>query len=159
MAGMDYYPYPPALHRIEPFDTGVDDAQYVILGGSTMTYAFTDRDGGYGVDLYDVIPMGYKILRFAQKVAVVHGRQVRREWPLKERNERAELHTPVKGTHDPADWLHEICGYVVLTARSSEKKVGGDHYDYQAALATAHRATKENGRAVILYVYDGQDWH
>ncbi|MEU2433679.1 hypothetical protein ABZ611_30015 [Streptomyces sp. NPDC007861] len=80
---MDYRPYPPReADRIDPFDSVPAETQYVLFGGHRPMSAFTDPALLDTPDLHQWIPMGYKILRSAQKVAILRHGDVVREWPM-----------------------------------------------------------------------------
>jgi hypothetical protein len=96
MTESPYYPFPAEHYRIDAFDTTVDDTRRVVLGGSQMSYAYrasAETDPTHAVDfdmdaLCSGVPMGYKILRFAQKVAVAEDASIVQQWPLIESADR-----------------------------------------------------------------------
>lgn len=158
---MDYLPYPPVeADRIDPFDSERTDPQYVIFGGHRLTHAFADRAKVYDGHLSTWIPMGYKILRYAQKAAVLRHGDVVRQWPVLHRNPRVDPTEPAAaGTTLMLDnWLRSVCGYVVM-ALPAALTAPEDAYDHSSALAMAAAASRKEGRAVVWYVYDAENWH
>ncbi|MGW1991373.1 hypothetical protein [Embleya sp. NPDC001921] len=151
-----YHPFPPEEHRIDPFDTSVEATQLVVLSGGIMSHAYrAPKPGapGFGpADLVEAVPMGYTILRHAQKIAVIRGGRVLRAWPRTVR--RSESNDPRERA-----WLDGICGYVIFDDRRYESGVR-DRDDYRAALAQAVKASSTvRGTVLLLYVYAAQDWH
>jgi hypothetical protein len=158
IAGMTespYYPFPGVEHRIDPFDITVGESQLVVLGGGKMSHAYRDpgpEAPGFGIDeLYAAIPMGYKVLRFAQKIAVARDGEIAREWP---RTVRRDVSSSPSENH----WLDRICGHVVFDHRQRQVTVYS-RYDHDAGLAAVRAASLTGGPAVLLYVYGGRDWH
>jgi hypothetical protein len=158
---MDYWPYPPVeADRIDLFDSERSDTQYVIFGGDRPTYGFTGSDEiWYDMSLSTWIPWGYKILRMAQKAAVFRHGEVVREWPVLHRDPRIDPPTPAPGTTLYLDnWRRGVCGYRVLTAPTA-MTAPADAYDHSAAMALAATASRSDGRALVVYIYDARDWH
>jgi hypothetical protein len=157
---MDYWPYPPAeAERIDPFDSMRSETQYVLFGGHRPTSAFTDPARFDAPDLHEWIPMGYKILRKAQKVAVLRHGDVVREWPVLHRNPRVDPVDPPAGETLYLDnWLRGVCGYRVLTSPTA-MSAPEDAYDYSAAITLARTASRAEGRALVVYMYDAENWH
>ncbi|WP_049578328.1 hypothetical protein [Streptomyces sp. SBT349] len=158
---MDYWPYPAAeADRIDPFDATRPETQYLVLRGSRPSYAFTDPDV-FGPSLSEWIPMGYGILRIAQKVAVLRGGQVARQWPVQRRH---PLLQPVSSDPEPwwkpddrhRAWLRGACGYRALTAEGFET---ADVHDRAAALGAAAGRSREGRTALLLYLFNAMDWH
>ncbi|MFI1395839.1 hypothetical protein [Streptomyces sp. NPDC020681] len=156
---MDYLPYPPVeADRIDLFDSERVETQYVIFGGHRPTYAFTDPSKVYDGHLSEWIPMGYKILRMAQKVAFLRNGDVVRQWPVVYRNLRVDPPDPAPGTTLYLDnWRRSVCGYLVMTAPNAVAEPE-DAYDATGALAMAADASHQ-GDTVLLYVYDAENWH
>lgn len=166
-----YWPYPPVeADRIDPYAGEPAAAQYVIYGGSQPTYAFADPAKAYGGHLVQWIPMGYMILRHAQKAAVFSDGTLVREWPL--------LHSAPNGEPPPqeptdafpydarlhalrsshARWLRSVCGYLVMTPSAPDKRPE-DSYDHAAATELAMAASRDEGRAVLWFAYRAENWH
>ncbi|WP_405889792.1 hypothetical protein OG427_07000 [Streptomyces sp. NBC_00133] len=158
---MDYWPYPSAeADRIDPFDSERTETQYVIFGGHRPTYAFTDPDEiWYDMNLSTWIPWGYKILRMAQKVAILRHGDLVREWHVLHRDPRIDPPEPPPGTTLYLDnWRRSVCGYHVLTTPTA-MTAPADAYDYTAAMAMAATASHREGRTLVVYMYDARDWH
>ncbi|MCX4825659.1 hypothetical protein OG883_38600 [Streptomyces sp. NBC_01142] len=168
---MEHYQYPPVeADRIDPFDSGQAGSQYVIFGGSRSTYAFADPAKKYDGHLAEWIPMGYMILRHAQKVAVFSHGEVAREWPGLHRAPRVDPPETPARTASPhaatlrelasshATWLRSVCGYLVKSpagpATSSE-----DAYDRAAAFELAAEASRNEGREALWFVHTAENWH
>jgi hypothetical protein len=150
-----YYPFPREEYRIDPFDIAVAESQFIVLGGSRMSHAYRDPGPdapGFGIeDLYVAIPMGYKILRYTQKIAVARDGEIAREWPR-------TIERDTSSVSAESDWLDRICGYLVFDHRSREVTVDPRH-DHDAGVATVRAASLTGGPAVLLYIYRGRDWH
>lgn len=157
---MEYWPYPPVeADRIDLFDTVRSDTQYVIFGGHRPTYAFTDAARFDDPELHTWIPMGYKILRMAQKAAVLRHGDVVREWPVLHRDPRVDPVDPPEGVTLYLDnWRRSVCGYRVLTSPTA-MAAPEDAYDAGAAMALARSASRSEGHALVVYMYDARDWH
>ncbi|WP_406859121.1 hypothetical protein ABZO31_02220 [Streptomyces sp. HUAS MG47] len=157
---MDYWPYPPAeADRVDPFDSTRTETQYLLFGGDRPSAAFTDPALIDGPDLHRWIPMGYKILRRAQKVAVCRHGDLVREWPVQYRDPRVDPVDPPAGETLYLDnWRRGVCGYRVLTSATS-MSTPADAYDHAAALASARAASRAEGRAIVVYLYDAENWH
>lgn len=169
---MEYYPYPPVEgHRIDPFDSEQAGPQYVIFGGPRTTYAFADPAKKYDGHLAQWIPMGYMILRHAQKAAVFSDGELVREWPVLHRAPSGEPppETPARAASPHAAtlrglesaharWLRSVCGYVVKTPSSPEASPE-DAYDHAAAFELAAEASRSEGRAALWFVHMAENWH
>lgn len=157
---MDYWPYPPTeADRIDPFSTARTDSQYVLFGGHRPTYAFTDPTRFDDPDLHVWIPWGYKVLRMAQKVAILRHGDVIREWPVLHRNPRVDPpEQPAGETLYLDSWRRRVCGYRVLVS-PTDMTAPADAYDSAAAMALARTASHTEGRALVVYMYDALDWH
>ncbi|MGW7469588.1 hypothetical protein ACWGJT_34200 [Streptomyces xantholiticus] len=157
---MDYWPYPPVeADRIDPFDSERTETQYVLFGGHRPTSAFTDPARFNDPDLHEWIPWGYKILRRAQKVAILRHGDVVREWPVLHRDPRVDPVDPPAGETLYLDnWRRSVCGYRVLSSATA-MSAPEDAYDYPAAIALARTASRAGGRALVVYMYDAENWH
>ncbi|MCD0444331.1 hypothetical protein LO763_11925 [Glycomyces sp. A-F 0318] len=155
---MEHYPYPPAAtDRIDPFDTKRPSVQYIVFGGSRSTYAFTEPVDHLGFFMHEWIPMGYKVLEYAQKAAVCRGGAIVREWPLVEQDPpRAGKRR--KTRPEPSAWERNACGYQVAVPSGGRRRVD-EGYDRDAALEAAAAASRKEGVAVAWFVYHVQDWH
>ncbi|MEU3607044.1 hypothetical protein AB0E83_16585 [Streptomyces sp. NPDC035033] len=157
---MDYWPYPPTeADRIDPFDSGCAETQYMLFGGHRPSSAFTDAALLDAPDLHQWIPMGYKILRKAQKVAVHRHGDLVREWPVQYRDPRVDpVEQPFGETLYLDDWKRSVCGYRVLTSPTA-MTAPDDAYDYAAATEIARAASRATGRALVVYLHDAENWH
>lgn len=156
MTEFTLYPFPAEADRIDPFDTTIAEPQFVVLGGRVMTYAYRVPGGSapaeFGLgELPGVIPMGYKILRYAQKLAVAEGGRISREWPR-----TVDLRDGMSPSVQA--WLDRVCGHVVVNGWGRAVDLD-DPYDDRLARATARDASLPDGRAVLLFVFDARDWH
>ncbi|MCT7354318.1 hypothetical protein N4P33_19490 [Streptomyces sp. 15-116A] len=158
--GMDHWPYPPGeADRVELFDAVRSGPQYVLFGGQRPSYAFTDPGRFDDPELHRWIPWGYKILWAAQKVAVLRHGEVVREWPVLHRDPRVDPVDPPEGETLYLDnWRRSVCGYRVLTSPAA-MVTPQDAYDPGAAMALARTASRTEGRALVVYLYDARDWH
>ncbi|MBZ9642362.1 hypothetical protein [Streptomyces sp. PSKA30] len=157
---MDYWPYPPVeADRVDPFDSGRTETQYVLFGGHRPTSAFTDPALFDHPDLHQWIPWGYKILRRAQKVAIHRHGDLVREWPVLYRDPRVDPVDPPAGETLYLDnWRRSVCGYRILTSPTA-MTAAEDAYDYAAATEMARAASRAEGRALVVYMYDAENWH
>ncbi|GCD96907.1 hypothetical protein [Embleya hyalina] len=150
-----YHPFPSGEHRIDPFDVSIGATQFVLLSRGIMSYAHTahppDTPGFRWADVVEAIPLGYTILRRAQKIAVIRDGAVLRTWPkVVDRAEADDVRTRT--------WLDTACGYVVFDDRRYESE-GFDREDHDGALARAVAVSAMGCGALLLYVYAAQDWH
>jgi hypothetical protein len=157
---MDYWPYPPdEADRLDPFDGERTETQYILFGGHRPTSAFTDPAWFGHRDLHLYIPWGYKILRMAQKVAIHRHGDLVREWPVLHRDPRVDPVDPPAGETLYLDiWRRGVCGYRILTS-PTEMTAAEDAYDYAAATEMARAASRAEGRALVVYMYNAVDWH
>ncbi|WP_418961100.1 hypothetical protein [Streptomyces tritici] len=157
---MEYWPYPPdEADRIDPFDGERTETQYLLLGGARATSAFLDRGMFDHPELDRWIPMGYKILQKAQKVAVHRDGDLIRAWPVRYRDPRVDPVDPPAGETLYLDnWRRRVCGYRILTSPTTVT-APEDAYDHAAAIETARAASLTEGRAVLVYIYDAENWH
>ncbi|MFF9193568.1 hypothetical protein ACF09L_00025 [Streptomyces sp. NPDC014779] len=56
------------------------------------------------------------------------------------------------------NWKRSVCGYRVLTSPST-MTVAADAYDYPAATELARTASRAEGHALVVYLYDAENWH
>jgi hypothetical protein len=166
------YRYPPVeADRIDPLDGEGDGetAPYLIFGWRRTSYAFADPDKDYGGHLVQWIPMGYMVLRHAQKVAVYRDGERVREWPVPQGETLVE--PPRSTSSDPcidallsrsaashAAWQRTACGYLVMTPSVPDRKPH-DPYDRAEALAMTAVASRTEGLAALWYVYRAENWH
>lgn len=157
---MDYWPYPPdEADRVDPFDSERTETQYILFGGHRPTSAFTDPALFDHRDLHQWIPMGYKILRRAQKVAILRNGDVVREWPVLHRIAHFESEfLPAGVAQSVNSWRRSVCGYHVLTSPTA-MTAPEDAYDYAASIALARTASRTEGRALVVYMYAAENWH
>ncbi|GAA2285284.1 hypothetical protein GCM10009853_045210 [Glycomyces scopariae] len=169
LAGMEFYPYPPAASaRIDPFDTKTAAVQYRVWGGSRSTYAFTGRVApGPDFPMDGHIPMGYKVLQYAQKIAVCKDAELVREWPRVEEGPR-RVHEPVpepvpgvKRKTRPLPplasiWEVNTCGFMVESPSGEVKLLG---YDAGEAMEAGALASIDKGTAAVWFVYAAENWH
>ncbi|MFB9659543.1 hypothetical protein ACFQS3_07200 [Glycomyces mayteni] len=159
---MDFYPYPPAASaRIDPFDAGRAAVQYVVFGGERSTYAFTERLEPANFFLAEWIPLGYKVLQYAQKAAVYKDGTLVREWPQVEagpRRERPEQVPGVKRKTRPlaSSWQISACGYLVAVPSGERTRIG---YDREEAMEAGALASLGSGAAAVWFVYAVENWH
>lgn len=157
---MDYWPYPPAeADRVDPFDSERTETQYLLFGGHRPTAAFTDPALFDNPDLQQWIPMGYKILRRAQKVAILRTGDVIREWPVLHRIAHFESEfLPARVAQSVNDWRRSVCGYRILTS-PTEMTSPQDAHDYAAAIELGRTASRAEGQALLVYMYAAENWH
>jgi hypothetical protein len=164
-----YYPYPDEPERIDPFDVTEPETQSIYIGGTQLSYAYLwprvvdAEQQGRKVVLQQAIPMGYKILRDAQKIAVALDGAVVREWPITAAsftNGYASADPIVPGQRSEPDdsWLRGVCGYTVFTSGVRTFPVP-DAYDRDGAFAALREASRTAGQAVLLFVHGAVDWH
>lgn len=56
------------------------------------------------------------------------------------------------------NWKRSVCGYRILTS-PTEMTAAEDAYDYAAATELARAASRAEGRALVVYMYDAENWH
>lgn len=162
---MEYYPYPP-VDRIDPFDVRRGAPQFIVFGGDRSSYATTERPDLLGLELADWIPMGYKIVQYAQKAAVFRRGRLAREWkPVVEgpgeEPERVDPDAPFAELRQRMQpqihrWLRQVCGYRV-TVPSGERITLG--YDRDEAWEAGKAASGKHGLAAVWFVYNAANWH
>ncbi|MCX2184064.1 hypothetical protein KV205_26535 [Streptomyces sp. SKN60] len=87
-----------------------------------------------------------------------HGDLVR-EWPLQYRDPRVDpVAQPFGETLYLDNWKRSVCGYRVLRSPTA-MTVAEDAYDYAAATEPARAAPRSEGHALVLYLYDAENWH
>ncbi|MEU5870206.1 hypothetical protein AB0A73_01440 [Glycomyces sp. NPDC047369] len=159
---MDFYPYPPSeTARLDPFDTAQAAAQYVVYGGDRSTYAFTERLEPGDFFLAEWIPLGYKVLQYAQKAAVYRCGSLAREWPQVEAGPRREPPERVPGlkrkTRPLASaWQIDACGYMTAVPSGERQRLG---YDRDEAMEAGALASLTAGTAAVWFVYAVENWH
>ncbi|MEU6250029.1 hypothetical protein [Glycomyces sp. NPDC047010] len=159
---MDFYPYPPAPGaRIDPFDATRAAAQYIVYGGDKSTYAFTDRLEPADFYLSEWIPLGYKVLQYAQKAAVYKQGTLVREWPQVEAGPRREQPEKVPGVKRKtrplaSSWQINACGYLIAQPSGERQRLG---YDRDEAMEAGALASLGSDTAAVWFVYAVENWH
>ncbi|THV28056.1 hypothetical protein [Glycomyces paridis] len=153
---MDRYEYPP-VDRIDPFDVRRGQPQFIVFGGGRSSYATTERPDLLGLKLADWIPMGYKVLSFAQKAAVFRRGKPAREWPLvvdgPDEEPPLDDRPGLRQTHA---WKRSSCGYRLQVPGRDLHVLG---YDRTEADEAAAAASRPRGPAALWFVYDVANWH
>jgi hypothetical protein len=163
------FDYPPEGFRLDPFDTTVDEPQYIIHAGGRITYAWTGSDAAFDARetrLRKAIEGGRFMLLRTQKIAVAHDGAVVREWPLvtepvvaarPEPGEFGSAEDAQKVYEERREYVLRMCGHLVIDDDSRESELA-DRYDRDAALAALRAASSGGGRALALFVYSGVSW-
>jgi len=151
-----------------PFDVSDDATRWVLVAGSRFgrTWPAGDRldFGSWAPGFEGRVPMGYKVIQLAERLAVVEEGRVLREWP--ETGLTATGHPPVPPVADP--YQHHVPGwestgtYAALDGNGGERAPDGrwvshQHDSYAAALAEAR--TMDDRRALVVRLLETKDWH
>lgn len=149
---MTYHPFPDEPYRIDPFDTAIDDAQFIDATNNGITFAYRRTPRPEPTDWAEYVrrvPMGYTTLMYTQKLAVAEDGAQIREWTR-------EVDRP----HGPADdpWYDR---WGVYRVRSSDDRYYeiADPNDADQAKAVLVSASANGRKSVLLYVYATQSWH
>ena len=148
-----------------PFDTAEDETRWVLLAGSRFgrTWPAGDRRdfGSWRTDFERRVPMGYKGIAIAERLAVVDHGMLLREWPRS--GPRSGADVPVL---DP--YQHHVPGFesdgtfLVVDGDGGTRGPDGrwithSHDSYAAALADA-RAMSDR-RVLVVRLVEQQNWH
>lgn len=150
-----------------PFDTSDAETRWVLVAGSRFGRSWPAGDrrgfGSTGPDFERRVPMGYKVIQLAERLAVVEQGRVVREWP--ETGLTATGHPPVPPVSDP--YQHHVPGpasgtYAALDGQGGKRGPDGRwishvHNRYDAALAEA--SSMEDRRVLVVSVLQTLDWH
>jgi hypothetical protein len=151
-----------------PFDTSADETHWVLVAGSRFgrTWPAGDRRdfGSTGPDFERRVPMGYKVIQLAERLAVVDGGRVEREWT--ETGLTATGYPPVPPVSDP--YQHHVPGhtasgtYAALDGQGGRRGSDGrwirhQHDSYAAALAEA--VSMKDRRVLVVSILQTIDWH
>jgi hypothetical protein len=130
-----------------PFDTTADDVRWLLVAGSKFGRTWPAGDlrdfGSWTTDFEKRVPMGYKAITAAERLAVVDHGDVVREWPA-----------------TPDD--HTAATFSVIDGQGGRRGPDGrwiahDHETYDAALAEA-RSMKDR-RVLVVRRLASRDWH
>lgn len=146
-----------------PFDTSDEVTRWVLVVGNTFGRTWPGGDlldfGSWSTDFERRVPMGYKTIQAAERLAVVDRGTVVREWP----QVHVERSRPV---YDP--YQHHVPGYepegtfAVLDGRGSRRGPDGrwithEHDSYAAAVAEARSMTDR--RVLVVRLLTSKGWH
>jgi hypothetical protein len=145
-----YFAYPPEHARIDPFDTEVEQPQFIDCTNNGITYAylrgsFEDVPAG---EYQRLVPMGYTSLMLAQKLAVARDGRVVREWPLVARRATGA---------DNDRWFAEWGVYRVWSVAGGYAPIA-DPNDRDSADAALLAASRPDA-ALLLYVWASTNRH
>lgn len=152
----------------EPFDTSADETRWVLVAGKKLgrTWPAGDRRdfGSWDPAFEHRVPMGYKVIQIAERLAVVEQGRVLREWA--ETGLRSNGYPPVPPVSDP--YQHHVPGhapsgtYAALDGHGSTRSADGrwishEHDSYADALAEAK--DMEDRRVLVVSILETKDWH
>ncbi|WP_345630176.1 hypothetical protein [Rugosimonospora acidiphila] len=143
-----YFRYPPEPARIDPFETTVDEPQYIDTTNSGITYGYLP---GSFEDVPDaeyrrLVPTGYTSLMRTQKLAVAREGRLVREWPLVVRRRGDDW------------WYSHWGGYRVWRLDGGFAPIADPKNDPDSAMAALLSASRP-GAALLLYIWVVVDWH
>ena len=152
----------------DPFDASADGTRWVLVAGSRFGRTWPAGDprdfGSWDPAFEHRVPVGYKVIQIAERLAVVDRGRVVREWA--ETGLLWTGHPPVPPVSDP--YQHHVPGggprgtYAALDGHGGERGPDGrwvshQHDSYAAALAEA--CTMTDRRALVVSVLTTKDWH
>ena len=146
-----------------PFDTSDAATRWVLVVGNTFGRTWPAGDlldfGSWSTDFEKRVPMGYKTIRAAERLAVVDRGSVVREWPPTHQERPRPAYDPYQ--HHVAG--HEPEGtFAVLDGRGSTRAPDGtwtrhEHDTYAAALTEARGMTDR--RVLVVRLLTEKGWH
>jgi hypothetical protein len=151
-----------------PFEVSADETRWVLVAGSRFGRTWPAGDprdfGSWGPDFERRVPMGYKVIQIAERLAVVEQGRVLREWP--ETGLRWDGYPPTPPVFDP--YQNHVPGtqpsstYAALDGRGGERGpdrrwISHQHDSYAAALAEARTMTDR--RVLVVSLLTTKDWH
>jgi hypothetical protein len=129
-----------------PFDTSADETRWMLVAGSRfgLTWPAGDRRdfGSWDPVFESRVPMGYKVIQLAERLAVVDRGRVVREW--------AETGLTASGTYAVLDGLGGKRG-------PDGRWISHQHDSYAAAIAKA--VGMEDRRVLVVSILQTLNWH
>lgn len=144
----------------DPFDTSPDETRWVLLAGRRLGRTWPAGDlrdfGSWSTDFESRVPMGYKVIQVAERLAVVdHGRVVR-EWP------ESGLAAPTADAVLDQWPLRGMPTFSVVDGGGPRRAPDGtwvthEHEWYDDALAEA--VGMRDRRALVVRLLTERNWH
>lgn len=152
-----------------PFDASDDRTRWVLVAGSRFgrTWPAGDRRdfGSWDASFEQRVPMGYKVIQLAERLAVVDHGTVVREWPST--GLTATGQPPAPPVSDP--YQHHVPGveasegpWAALDGDGGRRGPDGrwvshEHDSYAAALAAAR--SRSDARMLVVRLLQTVNWH
>ena len=151
-----------------PFDTSADETRWVLVAGGRFgrTWPAGDRRafGSQDPDFERRVPMGYKVIQLAERLAVVDHGSVVREWASTGLTSTG--YPPAPPVADP--YQHHVPGVAAsetFQVMAGEGPVRGpegrwlshEHDSYAAALTEA--CAMRGKRVLVVRVLETLNWH